>query len=86
MDPNGFDRFGMHERAEGSWIFLVLFCLAVVVAVAAAVLLLIRSTGTAPRAGSEPPGQDARRILEMRLARGEIDEDEFRRRLAVLEE
>jgi len=31
------------------------------------------------------PGSDAKRILEERFARGEIDEDEFRSRLAALE-
>jgi putative membrane protein len=30
------------------------------------------------------PGPDPPRILEERFARGEIDEDEFRRRLATL--
>jgi putative membrane protein len=35
-----------------------------------------------PRVG---PGPDPPRILEERFARGEIDEDEFRRRLATLE-
>lgn len=35
---------------------------------------------------SEPRGRsDARRILEERFARGEIDADEFRSRLATLE-
>jgi putative membrane protein len=42
----------------------------------------------AVRRFSEPPGgprSDARGILEERFARGEIDEDEFRSRLAALE-
>lgn len=43
---------------------------------------------SAVRRFSEPrvsPGSNARRILEERFARGEIDEDEFRSRLAALE-
>ena len=40
----------------------------------------------ATRRSSEPRGtSSARRILEERFARGEIDADEFRSRLAVLE-
>jgi putative membrane protein len=40
----------------------------------------------AVRRFSEPRGSsDARRVLEERFARGEIDADEFRTRLATLE-
>jgi putative membrane protein len=36
------------------------------------------------RMGSHPYGEDARRILEERFARGEIDQEEFQRRSATL--
>jgi putative membrane protein len=44
------------------------------------VWLVVRNTGQQPTA----PHSDARRILAERFARGEIDEDEFRRRSELL--
>jgi len=58
----------------GSLLFLALIVVGVV-------LLAQRPSGQAP-----PRGQDsARRILDERLARGEIDEEEYRRRRRTLE-
>jgi len=58
----------------GSLLFLALIVVGVV-------LLAQRPSGQAP-----PGGQDsARRILDERLARGEIDEEEYRRRRRTLE-
>jgi putative membrane protein len=37
------------------------------------------------RFGLRPPSSDARRILEERFARGEIDSEEYRTRVATLE-
>lgn len=64
------------------WVFMILLLVGLVVAVVALVRWLGR-TGGQP-AGSAPPG-DARRILEERFARGEIDEDEFTRRRRQLD-
>ena len=44
------------------------------------VWLVVRNSGQPPTA----PHSDARRILADRFARGEIDEDEFRRRSELL--
>ena len=58
----------------GSLLFLALIVVGVV-------LLAQRPSGQAP-----PRGRDsARRILDERLARGEIDEEEYRRRRRTLE-
>ncbi len=43
---------------------------------------LIRRSDHAP--SSKPPAHDPRGILEERFARGEIDEEEFERRMKVL--
>lgn len=40
--------------------------------------------GWPPATGDSQPGSSARRILDERFARGEIDEDDYRRRLAQL--
>ncbi|KUL21112.1 SHOCT domain-containing protein [Streptomyces regalis] len=46
---------------------------------------LARSEGTdAPKTGASSPAPSAEQLLAERFARGEIDEDEYRRRLAVL--
>ncbi len=43
-----------------------------------------QSQPTAPYAAGPPPGPDPERLLAERFARGEIDETEYRGRLAVL--
>jgi len=40
--------------------------------------------GTPPAPGDEQRGSSARRILDERFARGEIEEDDYRRRRAEL--
>jgi len=57
------------------------------VIVIAGIVLLVRWAG-GPRGQATPPAPtsppDARRILDERFARGEIDEDEYRRRRDTL--
>ena len=51
----------------------------------AGVIALIRYTGrSAPQGSSTAPSATPERILAERFARGEIDEDEYTRRLRVL--
>jgi len=47
---------------------------------------LARPGGGGAPTGSRPMGPAAEHVLAERFARGEIDEEEFRRRLAVLRE
>lgn len=66
------------------WLFMLLFWVFVVAGTVWLVLAIARSQGTAgPTAEG---GSRALRILEERLARGEIDTEEFRTRRAVIEE
>jgi len=90
-------RFGGHHRA--GWIavlFLVLVVALVVTAIVALIVWMSRTrqpagAGTSappvPPGGIEPvgPAVDARRILDERLARGEIDPTEYRTRREALE-
>ncbi|MCG7593033.1 SHOCT domain-containing protein [Mycobacterium sp. PSTR-4-N] len=49
------------------------------------IVMLIRlATGNHAAGGATPPDTDARQLLALRFARGEIDEAEFRGKLAVL--
>lgn len=62
------------------WVFMVLFWIFVVASVVWVALTLSR-----PQTGPTDEG-DALRILRERLARGEIDIDEFKARRAAIEE
>lgn len=64
------------------WIFMLLFWVFIVAGTVWLVLTLTRSQ--APR--SQGDGESALRILQERLARGEIDVDEFRSRRAAIDE
>lgn len=61
------------------WVWPVLV-LAGLMAIAAAAVLWSRGSGSEPVDGAA----GARRILDERFARGEIDEEEYRRRCAEL--
>lgn len=65
------------------WLVMVLFWVFVIAAVVWLVLALGRSQAR-PADGSS--SSSARRILEERLARGEIDAEEFRLRRSAIEE
>jgi putative membrane protein len=81
------------------WIGIVLLVLVAALIVAAIVAIIVSLTrghpaGAGPAAPVAPgaattsvagPGLDARRILDERLARGEIDPEEYRLRRSALE-
>jgi putative membrane protein len=69
------------------WIPGVLIPLLVVAGIVVAVVLAVRATrsGSPAPGGSGPQPDSARRILEDRLARGEITPDQFRELLEALE-
>jgi putative membrane protein len=65
------------------WIWPLLVVLGLLI-IGYAILRLAQGTRPAGRSGENPGGSTARRILDERFARGEIDEDEYRRRRSLL--
>jgi putative membrane protein len=65
------------------WVGMIAFWGLLIWAVYALVTSAIRRPGPEP-GGGEHRGDDAQRILDQRLARGEIDADEYRRLRDVL--
>ena len=81
------DGYGMHDGSgAGFWVMAVLMLVVLVAVLAFLYLLVVRSGGTSPRDQAASPGEGkaADRLLDERFARGEIEEDEYRRRRAVL--
>ena len=68
-----------HHSSGWGWLMMIGFWLIMV----AGVILVRGATGSRSSGGSAPAAQA---ILAERFARGEIDEIEFRARLAVLDE
>jgi putative membrane protein len=60
------------------WVGMIAFWGLLIWAIYALITSATRRTGPQPR-GEEHRGDDARRILDERLARGEIDAEEYRR-------
>jgi putative membrane protein len=65
------------------WVGMIAFWGLLIWAIYALITSATRRTGPQPR-GEEHRGDDARRILDERLARGEIDAEEYRRLRDVL--
>lgn len=81
------DGYGMHDGSgAGFWVMAVMMLVVLVAVLALLYLLVVRAGGTAPRDQAVGPaeGKAADRLLDERFARGEIDEDEYRHRRAVL--
>jgi len=87
MWDNGDGRFEMHDGGGAGWLMVILM-LVLVVAVVIAVVALMR--GVVPTTASHglpaPRISDPRAILQERLARGEIDEADFRARMRALDD
>lgn len=79
-------QYGNGGIGWGGWFAMVLMMVVFWGAIAWVVVTLIRHNGSHSGAAG-PPGpatSDAKQILDERFARGEIDEDEYRRRSDVL--
>jgi len=84
-----------YGNGGGHWGLWVLMIVAMVVfwgALAWIIVTLVRQRGTpagsiplAPGSSSSPPSSHALRILDERLARGDIDEDEYTRRRSLID-
>jgi len=74
---------------SGGWVVMVIMMAVFVLAVAWVVTTMVRHGG-ATGVGAMPPAatqeSPARSVLDERFARGEIDDDEYRRRRALLTE
>jgi putative membrane protein len=68
----------------GAWIAMIMMMLVFWGAIAFIVVLVLRHGRSAPVREREEAGRDATRILDERFARGEIDEDDYRKRREVL--
>ena len=76
----------------GLWILMIVVMLAFWGALAWIIVTLVRHRGTTPGSiplasgsGPSPPSSDALLILNERLARGDIDEDEYTRRRSLID-
>ena len=82
------DRGDVHDGGGGHWWWWVIGLVVLVLLVAAIVALFTRRpAGSAPpRVAPDAQASSAEQVLADRLARGEIDPDEYRRRRDVLRE
>ena len=90
MWDNGDGRWDRIHDGGAGW-FMVLLMIVLVVAVVVAAVAILRGMVQAPTAHAAHAvptarGADPRAILQERLARGEIDEDDFRARMRALDE
>ena len=79
-------RYGPGPIADHWWLMLVLVLLLIAAVVAVGFLFFERSGRSHSVATGGGAADSAEMILSERLARGEIDEEEYRRRLAALRE
>ena len=78
-------RYGDGGIGWGGWLVMVAMMVVFWAALAWVVVTLIRhGTATSQAAGPPPQYPDAQRVLDERYARGEIDDDEYRRRRDML--
>jgi len=76
----------------GLWVLMIVAMVVFWGALAWIIVTLVRHRGTpsapnplSPGSGSMPPSSDALRLLNERLARGDIDEDDYTRRRSLIE-
>lgn len=70
-----------------TWVFMVVMMVLFWSAIIAAVVMIVRYGRERPGAGRPAPGEGmdgARRVLDERFARGEIDADEYTKRRDLL--
>ena len=81
------DRGDMHDGGGGHWCWVIGLVVLVLLVVAIVALFTRRPAGSAsPPVAPEAQRSSAEQVLADRLARGEIDPDEYRRRRDALRE
>ena len=70
-----------HNMGAGAWVFMTLGMVAFWALVAAVIVWIVRETS-----GRSRPESDARRVLDERLAHGEIDLEQYRELRRALDE
>lgn len=78
---NGMDWGGM---GGGGWVIMTVLMLAFWALVVGGVVALFRNRRPAGSDSGTTPGRSAENVLDERFARGEIDEQEYHARRAVL--
>ena len=68
----------------GAWVWMAVGILLLLAVIALVTIAVVRWSGPRPPAAGPDPSADARQILAMRFARGEIDHDEYLARLQTL--
>ncbi len=68
----------------GEWVAMSIMMVAFWSIVVVAIVLLVRATRSDSHPSPTPTGADARRILDERFARGEIEAEEYTRRRDLL--
>lgn len=79
-------RYGDGGVGWGAWIVMVAMMVVFWGAIAWVIVTLIRQRSPEPQQPGEGTPSSPLRILDERFARGEIDDEEYRRRRAVLRE
>lgn len=75
----------MHDGMMGGWLIMVLVWLLVLGTIAVMVHLVYRAITAGERRPATRRRERSRSVLDERFARGEIDDEEYRRRLTTLE-
>ena len=77
--------YGDHHPGAGGWLLMSLLTLLFWVAVLGASYALLRAVIERGKDNATDRHSDARRLLDERLARGEIDADDYARRSELLD-
>jgi len=78
--------YGEHMDSGGGWIAMGVWMLVLVLIVGVVVWAVMQWARRVPAATGTAPRTTARDVLDERLARGEIDIDEYQRRRAALDQ